>query len=182
MTDIKQPQISVVIVAAVARNGVIGGGNRLLWRLSSDLKRFKVITLGKPLLMGRKTFESIGKPLPGRETIVITRDPAFHVPGVQVAADIDSGFALASEAAARMSADAIIVAGGGDIYAQTLPLATRLEITEVNLTPEGDTYFPALDPQSWREINREDHEPGPGDEAAFSFVTLVRDIKAAGTR
>ena len=172
----------VVIVAAVARNGVIGGGNRLLWRLSSDLKRFKAITLGKPLIMGRKTFESIGKPLPGRETVVITRDAGFHVPGVHVAPDIDSGFACASELATRMNTDAIIVAGGGDIYAQTLPLAARLEITEVNLTPEGDTYFPAIDPQSWREINREDHEPGPGDEAAFSFVTLVRDIKAAGTR
>jgi dihydrofolate reductase len=182
VTAFAEQQIPVVIVAAVARNGVIGGRNRLLWRLSSDLKRFKAITLGKPLIMGRKTFESIGKPLPGRETIVITRDADFKFQGVHVAADIDSGFARASELAARMNADAIIVAGGGDIYAQTLPLAARLEITEVNLTPEGDTYFPALDLQSWHEINRENHEPGPGDEAAFSFVTLVRDIKAAGKR
>ncbi|MDB5532589.1 MAG: diacylglycerol kinase [Hyphomicrobiales bacterium] len=174
MTTITKSQIPVVIVAAVARNGVIGGGNRLLWRLSSDLKHFKAITLGKPLVMGRKTFESIGKPLPGRETVVITRDPDFHVQGVHVASDIDSGFARASELAASMNTDEIICAGGGDIYAQTLPFAARLEITEVNLTPDGDTYFPALDPQSWREINRENHEPGPGDEAAFSWVTLTR--------
>ena len=174
MTTSSAQPIPIVIVAAVAHNRVIGGGNRLPWRLSSDLKHFKAITLGRPLLMGRRTFESIGKPLPGRETVVVTRDRNFRFPGVHSAAGLDDGLDRAAELAAAMGADAIIVAGGGDIYAQTLPLAARLELTEVDLTPEGDTCFPALDLRSWREIRREKHEPGPGDDAGFSFVTLVR--------
>ena len=162
------PQL--VIVAAVARNGVIGGENRLLWRLSSDLQRFKALTLGKPMLMGRKTFESIGKPLPGRETIVLTRDAAWSHPGVATAPDLEAGLAIAAEKAAAMGAHEIIVAGGADLYAQTIGMARRLYLTDVDLAPNGDAFFPAIDTGRWREVRREAHPAGPKDETGFVFV------------
>jgi len=164
----------LLIVAAVARNGVIGANNRLLWRLSSDLKRFKALTMGKPLLMGRKTFESIGRALPGRETIVVTRDAAFVRVGALVAHSLEAALALAAERAAAMGADEIIVAGGGEIYAQSLGRADRLAITEVALEPEGDARFPPIDPGEWREVRREPGERGPRDETDFVFVDYVR--------
>ena len=138
--------LPLVLVAAVARNGVIGGRNRLLWRLPSDLKRFKVLTMGKPLVMGRKTFESVARPLPGRETIVVTRDHRFSAEGVRVAHGLEEGLALAVERAAAMGAGAIVVAGGGELYAETIDRADRLAITEVALEPEGDARFPPIDP------------------------------------
>jgi dihydrofolate reductase len=162
--------LPLVLVAAVARNGVIGGKNRLLWRLSSDLKHFRTITWGKPLLMGRRTFASIGRPLPGRETIVLTRAVDFHAEGVLVAHDLDAAVALATRRGRAMGAAEIIVAGGGDLYAQLIGRAARLAITEVDLAPAGDAYFPKIDPALWREIGRLPHPAGPGDEAAFAFV------------
>src|SRR5205823_2878016 len=117
-----------VLVGAVARNGVIGHENRLLWRLSSDMKRFKALTIGKPLVMGRKTFQSIGRALPGRETVVATRDRSFSGEGVHVAYDIEAALALAKTLAEAMSADAIVIAGGAEIYAQTIGRAHRLAI------------------------------------------------------
>ena len=161
--------LPLVLVAAVARNGVIGAGDRLLWRLSSDLKRFKALTLGKPLVMGRKTFRSIGRPLPGRETIVVTRDQ-----GVVVAHDLPSALALAQQRAAAMGADAVVIAGGGELYAQTIALADRLAITEVDLAPEGVAVFPRSDPAQWREVFREAGVRGPRDEANFAFVDYER--------
>lgn len=163
----------LLLVAAVARNGVIGANNALLWRLSSDLKRFKALTMGKPLVMGRKTFESIGAPLPGRETIVVTRDRAFAPLGALVAHSLEAALALAAESAAARAADAIVIAGGGEIYAETIGLASRLAITEVALEPEGDACFPAIDPLEWREISREKGQRGPRDEADFAFVEYV---------
>ncbi len=160
----------LAIVAAVASNGVIGGDNRLLWRISSDLKRFRALTTGKPMIMGRKTFVSIGKPLPGRQTIVLTRDPSWAHPGVETAASLDAALAAGATAAARMGADEIVIAGGADLYAQTLGLADRLHITEVDLAPPGDAHFPPIDRTRWRETAREAHSPGPNDEAAFTFV------------
>jgi dihydrofolate reductase len=168
------PHPPLVLVAAVARNGVIGANNRLLWRLSSDLKRFKALTLGKPLVMGRKTFESIGRPLPGRETIVVTRDRAFTAEGVLVAHNLDAALTLAAERAAAMGADAIVIAGGGEIYARTIGRADRLAITEVALEPKGDARFPQIDPGVWREVRREQGERGPRDEADFAFVDYER--------
>jgi dihydrofolate reductase len=170
------PHPPLVLVAAVARNGVIGADNRLLWRLSSDLRRFKALTLGKPLVMGRKTFESIGRPLPGRVTIVVTRDKAFAAEGVLIAHHLDAALALAAERAAAMGADAIVIAGGGEIYAQTIGLASRLAITEVALKPEGDARFPRIDPALWREIRREQSQRGPRDEADFAFVDYERRV------
>ena len=162
------------LIAAVARNGVIGDDNQLLWRLSSDLKRFKALTLGKPLVMGRKTFASIGKPLPGRETIVITRDENFAVEGVSAARSVEDALHLARDKAQAMGADEIMIGGGGEIYAQTLGLADRLYLTEVDAAPEGDARFPALDPALWREVSRERGEPGPRDEVGFAFVEWRR--------
>jgi len=167
-------RLPLLIVAAVARNRVIGADNRLLWRLSSDLKRFKALTLGKPLVMGRKTFQAIGRPLPGRETIVVTRDPGFRADGVLVAHGLEAALALAEARAAAMGADAIVIAGGGELYAQTLSRADRLALTEVALAPDGDAVFPAVDPALWREVRREPGVRGPNDEADFAFVDYER--------
>ena len=166
--------VPLVIVAAVALNGVIGAGGGLPWRLSSDLKRFKALTWGRPLMMGRKTFESIGRALPGRETIVVTRDPGFAPSGVFVAHGLEAALDLAHERARAMGADEIIVAGGAEIYAQTIASASRLFITEVALDAEGDVRFPPIDPLKWREVRREAGERGPRDEADFAFVEYER--------
>jgi dihydrofolate reductase len=166
--------VPLVLVAAVARNGVIGARGGLPWRLSSDLKRFKALTWGKPLVIGRKTFESIGRALPGRETIVVTRDPAFSLPGVFVAHDLNAGLALAAERASVIGADEIIIGGGAEIYTQTIACASRLFITEVALDANGEARFPPIDPHVWREITRETGERGPRDEADFAFVEYER--------
>jgi dihydrofolate reductase len=166
--------VPLVLVAAVARNGIIGANGGLPWRLSSDLKRFKALTWGKPLVMGRKTFESIGRALPGRETIVVTRDPASAPSGVLVAPDIDTALDLAAERARATSADEIIIGGGAEIYAQTIARASRLFITEVGLDAEGEARFPPIDLHAWREITRETGERGPRDDADFVFVEYER--------
>ena len=166
--------ISIVLVAAVADNGVIGRDNAMPWRLSSDLKRFKAITMGKPVVMGRKTYLSIGKALPGRTNIVVSRDPGFAAPGVLVAGDLDAALTAARGDALRRGADAIIVIGGTDIFAQCMPLADRLEITHVHARPHGDTYFPPIDETRWRAVARSEHPAGPRDEASFAYVSYVR--------
>jgi dihydrofolate reductase len=166
--------VPLALVAAVARNGIIGANGGLPWRLSSDLKRFKALTLGKPLVMGRKTFESIGRALPGRETIVVTRDPAFAPSGVLVAHGLAAALHLAADRASALGAGAIIIAGGGEIYAQTIERAHRLFITEVALEAEGEARFPRIDPLKWREISRESGERGLRDEADFAFVEYER--------
>jgi dihydrofolate reductase len=168
--------LPLVLVVAVARNGVIGGDNRLLWRLKSDMAHFKRCTMGRPMIMGRKTFDSIGKPLPGRETIVLTRDMSYARQGVLVAHDLEGALKLAEEAAARLGAGEIAIVGGGEIYSQTMPLAARIELTEVALEPDGDAYFPEMDPGAWRETSREPHiaNPAAGDEADYAFVTYDR--------
>ena len=162
----------VVLVAAVARNGIIGANGGIPWR--SDLKRFKALTWGKPMVMGRKTFASIGRALPGRETIVVTRDSGFAPPGVFVAHELDAALDLAAERARIMGADEIIVAGGGEIYAQTIEQASRLFITEVALDAEGEARFPPIDPLKWREVRRETGDRGPRDDADFAFVEYER--------
>lgn len=171
--------VPLVLVVAVADNGVIGRAGALPWRLKSDLAHFRALTMGHPLLMGRKTYESIGRPLPGRTSIVVTRDRAFAAPGIVVAATLKAALEAARGDALRRGADAIMVIGGADIYAQTLPLAARLEITRVHANPVGDTHFPALDPAVWREVGRREGEAGPGDEAAVTFLRLERLDSAA---
>lgn len=166
--------IPLVLVAAVGLNRVIGGEGALPWHLPSDLKRFKAITMGKPMLMGRKTFAAIGRPLPGRETIVLTREKGFVRPGIYVAHDLESALQLARERATAMGAKEIIVAGGGDLYAQTIGLAQRLDVTEVHLSPSGDAFFPAFSQIDWIETARTPYEAGPGDEAPFTVLAFDR--------
>jgi dihydrofolate reductase len=148
--------LPLTIVAAVAKNSVIGGGNKLLWHLPSDLKHYREATWGKPMIMGRKTYESIGRPLPGRETIVVTRDARFTAPeGVHIVSTIEAALACAQERALAMGADEIILAGGGELYRALLDRVDRLRMTFVDLEPEGDAFFPQIDWSQWREIRRE---------------------------
>jgi dihydrofolate reductase len=164
----------LILIAAVAENGVIGRDNRLLWRLKSDMRHFRAHTMGKPVIMGRKTYQSIGKPLPGRHVIVVTRDETFTAEGVEVAHSLSAARELGEKAARIMGVDAVYVAGGGEIYAAFLPDAVRLEITRVALAPEGDAHFPMIDPAIWQESKRMDHIKSVDDEAAFSFLTYSR--------
>jgi dihydrofolate reductase len=164
----------IVLIAAVADNGVIGRGNALPWRLRSDLQHFRALTMGKPVIMGRKTFVSLGRPLPGRTTVVVSRDRDFGAPGVVAAPDLDAALAVAQSDALRRGADAIMVAGGAEIYAKALAQASRLLITCVHTRVDGDTHFPAIDPRLWRETARSEHEPAAGDDAPFTFVIYER--------
>jgi dihydrofolate reductase len=166
--------IPIVVVAAVADNGVIGRGNEMPWRLKTDLKNFRALTMGKPVVMGRKTYLSIGKPLAGRTTIVVSRDWSFAAPGVLVAPNLDAAFEAACGDALRRSVDAIMVVGGADIYGQAMPRADRLEITHVRASPEGDAVFPPIDGKIWRESARRDLPAGPDDAYPFTFVTYER--------
>lgn len=172
------PALPVVIIAAIADNRVIGDGNRLIWRLKTDLARFRRLTLGRPVLMGRKTFLSIGKPLPGRETIVLTRDPAFAVDGVRVARSLEDALGLGQSLGATLGADSVAVAGGAEIYAQALPLADRLDLTFVHATPAGDALFPRWDRAAFEAMSEENHPPGPDDEHGFTFATYRRLLPA----
>jgi dihydrofolate reductase len=174
--------MDILLLAAVAENGVIGRGNALPWRLKSDMQHFRALTMGKPVVLGRKTYLSIGKPLTGRTTIVVSRDRAFAAPGIVVAQNLDAALAAARGDALRRNADTIVVAGGADIYAQVLPMATRLAITEVHKSVEGDARFPAIDPQLWREVARSEQKPGTEDEIPFAFVAYERAIEAAMRR
>ncbi len=166
--------LPIVLVAAVADNGVIGADNRLIWRLKTDLRRFRSLTLGRPVLMGRKTFLSIGKPLPGRETIVLTRDPGFRPEGVRTAADLDAALSLAQQVGAEMGADSVTVAGGADVYRQVLPLADRLELTFVHARPEGDALFPDWERSAFVAQAQESHPASADDEHSFTFATFRR--------
>ena len=165
---------SIVLIVAVADNGVIGQGNAIPWRLKSDLQRFKRLTLNKPVIMGRKTYQSIGRPLPGRTNIVVTRDASFKAPGAVVATSFDAAEAVATGDALRRFASDIAVIGGAEIYAHWLARAARIELTEVHALPEGDTCFPPIDPERWLEAGRERHAAGPQDSADFSYVTYRR--------
>ncbi len=169
----------IVLLAAIAENGVIGRGNALPWRLKSDMQHFRATTMGKPVVMGRKTYLSIGKPLAGRTTIVVSRDAAFAAPGIVVAPSLAAGLTAARGDTLRRNADMIVVAGGAEIYAQAMPLAQALVITEVHKNVDGDARFPPMDPAAWREIAREEQKPAAEDEAAFAFVTYERVNAAA---
>jgi dihydrofolate reductase len=171
--------MDIVVLAAVAENGVIGRGNALPWRLKSDMAHFRSITMGKPVVMGRKTYLSIGKPLKGRTTIVVSRDRGFTAPGLVVAPGLDAALTAARGDALRRNSDAIVIAGGADIYAQAMPAATQLVITEVHSRVEGDARFPDIDPKIWCEIERSEQKPAADDEAAFAFVTYERVKDAA---
>jgi len=166
----------LVAVVAMARNRVIGDGEKLLWHLPGDLARVKALTMGKPLIMGRRTFESIGRPLPGRANIVLTRSRAFQADGIIAVHDAAAALKAAADWIEQdpQHGREIIIFGGGDIYLAFLEATSRIELTEVDLAPEGAARFPALDPAAWRETRRETI-PAAGEVPAFSYVTLTRN-------
>jgi dihydrofolate reductase len=164
----------IVLVAAVAENDVIGNQGALPWRLKSDLRHFRKLTLNRPVIMGRKTYESIGKALKDRTNIVLTRDFGLLAPGSVLATSLDAAFAYARDDADKRGVDEIMVIGGADVFAETMRDADRLEITRVHLEPEGDTLFPPIDPESWREVSHIRHARGPQDEADFTISTYER--------
>nr|WP_316654910.1 dihydrofolate reductase [uncultured Gellertiella sp.] len=169
----------ITFVVAVSENGVIGREGDMPWQLSSDLKRFKALTLGRPVIMGRKTFQTIGRPLPGRDNIVVTRDETYAPEGVQVVSSVDAAIALGKKLAAAQGLSEIAVIGGGQIYAQTMDRATILHVTHVEKQLAGDTMFPAIDPAIW-ESGPEEHLPeGPKDSFPTRFVTYTRRRHAA---
>jgi dihydrofolate reductase len=165
----------IVLIAAVAENGVIGADGAMPWRLKSDMARLKAMTMGKPIVMGRKTFESFPRrPLPGRTNIVVTRDVAYRAAGAVVTTSFADAEATATGDALRRFATEIAIIGGAGIYAQWMDRADRLEITEVHARPDGDTHFPAIEPKDWEEVARVRNPAGPGDSADFSYVTFRR--------
>ncbi len=161
------------LVVAMASNRVIGRDGGMPWHIPADLRHFKSVTMGKPMIMGRKTFQSIGRPLPGRTNIVVTRDPDFAVDGLTVAATIDGAMAIAEATALSDGAAEVMVIGGGEIYARALPLADRLYLTEIHSDIDGDVRFPEIDRAAWREVARADIA-AEGDTPSHSFVTLDR--------
>jgi dihydrofolate reductase len=163
----------VSIIVAAAENGVIGRKGQLPWQLPADLQHFKALTLGHPIVMGRRTFESIGRALPGRTNIVVTGQPAWPAPaGVLVAHSLPEALALAAQ---QPGGDEVCVIGGGEIYHQALPAADVVHLTEVHTTvPDGDAFFPTLPPAAWREETRARHAPDDKHAVAYSFVTLRR--------
>ena len=174
MTSPRPAAPEIVFVLAVAENGVIGHNNIIPWRLKADMQRFKALTFGKPVVMGRKTFLSLPRPLPGRTNIVMTRDATFSAPGAVVTTSLAAAFEVARGDALRRGVAEIAIIGGSDIYAQWLDRADRLEITEVHGRPEGDTHFAAPDLAIWQETARERHTAAAGDSADYSYVTWTR--------
>lgn len=158
----------ISLIAALARNRVIGRDNQLPWRLSADLQHFKRLTMGKPIVMGRKTYESIGKPLPGRTNIVVTRDSGFSAAGCCVVHSIDEALVAAG------GADEVMIMGGENLYLQLLPRADRLYLTEVQADVSGDAWFPEFDQTQWQELERESHRANEKNEFDYDFVVLAR--------
>lgn len=165
---------AVCFVVAAGENGVIGRDGALPWRLSTDLRLFRRLTLGKPVIMGRKTYESIGKPLDGRDNIVVSRDPSFQAEGVVVTHSVAAALERARELAHARGADEIAVIGGAEIFEAMLPCADRIYLTRVGASPPGDTFLPSLDAAIWRETSREQLERGPKDEYNATLTVLDR--------
>jgi dihydrofolate reductase len=165
----EKPDASITLVLAMSENGVIGDRGAIPWHIADDLRRFKALTMGRPLVMGRKTWDSLPrKPLPGRTNIVVTRRPGWREEGAVTASSLEAALA----AARAENPDAVMVIGGAQIYAQALPLAGRIELTLVRAMIDGDTRLPAFDPAGWCEVWREEHAPPQGP--AYAFVTLER--------
>jgi dihydrofolate reductase len=171
-TALASPQI--VILVAVAEGGVIGRDNTIPWKLKGDQQRLKAMTMGKPLIMGRKTFESLRRPLPGRTNIVITRDANYRAAGAIVTTSFENALVIARGDALRRSVAEIAMIGGVDVYTRALPIADRLEITEVHARIDGNTRFPPIDAAIWQETGRTRHAAGPEDTADYSYVTYCR--------
>lgn len=167
----------IAMIVAMSENRVIGRDNQLPWHLPNDLKYFRATTMGKPVIMGRKTFESIGRPLPGRANIVVTRNPGWSADGVQVASDPEAALELAQDIALVDGVDEVMVIGGAELYTALLARADRLYITRVHAPVEGDAVFPPFEKMGWEEVSREDfraESPNPYD---YSFVVYQRVLK-----
>lgn len=167
---------AIALVVARASNGVIGAGGAVPWRLRTDLARFRSITLGKPVVMGRKTWASLKAPLKGRDNIIVTRDARLLAKGAWTFSSIDAALACAQARAATRRADEVCVIGGADIYRETLPLADRIHVTEVRANVAGDTVFPRLDSRVWREVSACDAPAGEDDDHPVTFRILERVI------
>ncbi|MEC8622878.1 MAG: dihydrofolate reductase [Pseudomonadota bacterium] len=165
--------LKVSLIVAIAENDVIGRDNSLPWQLSEDLKNFKRITMGKPMIMGRKTFESLGAPLPGRPHIVLTRDQDYRVPGHETAQNFEQALVVASKETSLQDGE-IMVIGGERVFREALSFANRLYLTEVHMTVDGDVKFPKFNRKDWLEISRKFFSGGPQDSCDYSFVVLVR--------
>lgn len=167
--------VLISLVAARGRNGVIGAAGGLPWRLRSDLQKFKQVTIGKPCVMGRKTWDSLQlRPLPGRLNVVISNNPDFAAKGALVCAGLDEALAIARETAREDGVDEVCVIGGAQIYALALPKARRIYLSEVEASPDGNARFPDFDETAWREVSSERIEPGEKDDHAFTFRVLER--------
>lgn len=165
----------VILIAAVGRNGAIGFRDGLPWRIPSDLKRFRSETMGKPVLMGRRTFASLGRALPGRHLVVVSRDPALALPDAVALADsVPGALARGQDLAVQHGAAEVMVAGGSALYRATMEIADALRLTEVDLEPEADSVFPPIDPALWRIASRVAGSRAPGDEADVSYVEYRR--------
>lgn len=162
--------VEITLVAAVADNGVIGAEGEMPWHLPADLAHFKAVTMGKPVLMGRLTWESIGKPLPGRDNLVLSRNPDWQAGGAQRVASLDEALRVAEKA----GAEELMVIGGADVYRQALPRAKRIYLTRVRAEPWGDTLFPELDPDAWREVGRRERMSDEKNPWDLTFITLER--------
>lgn len=165
-----RPRVSLIV--AVARNGVIGHNNTLPWKLSDDLQYFRRMTMGKPVLMGRKTFLSLGRPLPGRTNIVLTRNPSWTAGGVLTAGSLDQALDLATHDPRGQESGEIMIIGGAELYARTLDRADRVYKTDVHMDPQGDAFFPALDPALWHETGHRDGTPAPDGSITHTFRIL----------
>ena len=164
----------IAMIAAVARNGVIGRDGDLPWRIPSDLAFFKKVTMGKPILMGRKQYESVGRPLPGRVNIIVSRQKGYQPEGVLVFSDFDAALDHARTIAAAEGASEVMIIGGGEIYALGMAHADRLYLTEVDLAPEGDTRFPEIDPKVWIKTDAPECTPSERDEAVYRIAVYER--------
>ncbi len=164
----------VALVVAKAENGAIGRGGDLPWHLRSDMRYFRSITMGKPIIMGRRTFKSLPRVLDGRLNVVLTRDRGFVAPDAVMAHSLEEGLEAARESAMRTGAKEIMIIGGEDVFREVLPQADRIYLTEVHASPDADTWFPALDPTNGGRLRASAHDAGPNDDYAFSFVVLDR--------
>lgn len=165
-----RPMVSLIV--AVARNGVIGHNNTLPWKLSDDLQYFRRMTMGKPVLMGRKTFLSLGRPLPGRTNIVLTRNPSWTADGILTAGSLDQALDLAARDLLGQESWEIMIIGGAELYARTLDRADRVYRTDVHMDPQGDAFFPALDPTLWQETSCREGAPAPDGTRTHTFRIL----------
>lgn len=170
----KPPDMIVTFVVAMGENGVIGRLGELPWRLPTDLKHFRKVTIGRPVVMGRKTYESIGKPLDGRDNIVVTRQPNYVAPGTYIAPSVEAALALGRDLARKRGVSEVAIIGGAEIFRTALPLAQRVHLTIVHARPEGDVVLEPFDPAVWRETSREPMQQSDRDQFAADFLVLDR--------